>query len=148
MDSQSNGVIAQRNAINRRFYTQLPDLLPSRINTLASEITRGGRDDRARVEFMENYFSFAIRRPSIFHTREERVLSRFLKFVEREFSISTGEGGVGLFEIALLVDNSHVSSFVEIYAGAVYHDRRLTDDEYLRLKQILRGLKSHGSKIS
>ncbi|NTV48220.1 MAG: DUF3488 domain-containing transglutaminase family protein [Geobacteraceae bacterium] len=322
VDSQTNGVIAQRNAINRRFYTQLPDLLPSRINDLASEIISSGEDDRTRVALLENYFRnggyrystvdlvtgnraleqflfnkkqgnceffassfalllraagvpcrlvggylggeyndfggyylvtdakahvwveayiegsgweridpssfaanagevwvasrsrslflrfsmaldslnyfwnrsvisydfeqqvniarqvgsrlqginpskillnfvpylagiillaillFAVRRTSIFHTREQRVLSRFLEIVERDFSISTAEGGVGLFEIASLADNSHVSSFVEIYAGAVYHDRRLTDDEYLTLKHILLSLNSFGSKIS
>jgi transglutaminase-like putative cysteine protease len=322
VDSQTNGVIAQRNAINRRFYTQLPDLLPPRINALASEIIRGGRDDRARVALLENYFRnggyrystvdlatgnraleqfifedkkghceffassfalllraagvpcrlvggylggeyndfggyylvtdakahvwvevyiegsgweridpssfaanagevwlasrsrsfflrfsmaldllnyfwnrsvisydfeqqvniarqvgsrlqginpskilqslvpylagiilfalllFAVRRTSILHTREQRVLRRFLEIVEREFSISTVEGGVGLFEIASLADNRLVSSFVDIYAGAVYHDRRLTNDEYLTLKQILLSLNSFGSKIS
>ncbi len=321
-DSQSNGLIAQRNAINRRFYTQLPDLLPARIKALVLEIARAGRDDSARVEFLENYFRnggyrystvdlatgdraleqflfekkqghceffassfalllraadvpcrlvggylggeyndlggyylitdakahvwveayidgsgwvridpssfaanagevwaasssqnlllrislvldsinyvwnrsvisydfeqqvnivrhvgsrlqginpskilraslpyfagivllalllFAIRRASYFHNREQRVLSRFLRIIEREFSISTGDGGVGLFEIALLADNIHVSNFVKIYAGAVYHDRGLTDDEYLRLKQILRSLKGVESKIS
>jgi hypothetical protein len=91
---------------------------------------------------------FAVRRTSILHTREQRVLRRFLEIVEREFSISTVEGGVGLFEIASLADNRLVSSFVDIYAGAVYHDRRLTNDEYLTLKQILLSLNSFGSKIS
>lgn len=321
-DSQSNGLISQRNAINRRFYTQLPDRLSSRIKTLASEIYRGGVDDRSRVERLESYFRnggyrystadlaigekaleqflfqkkqghceffassfalllraadvpcrlvggylggeyndlggyyliteakahvwveayiegsgwvridpssfatnagevwvasgsrslllrfylvidafnyvwnrsvisynfeqqvnivrqagsrlqgvnpfsilrssvpyfagillfallhFAIRRTSCFQTRELRILKRFLQVVEREFTVSTGDGGVGLFEIASLADNVDVSNFVEIYAGAVYRDRRLTDDEYLSLKRILRNLNCIGTKIS
>ena len=321
-DSQPNGLIVQRNAINSRFYTQQPDQLPSRIKALASEIARGGRDDLARVKLLENFFRnggyrystvdlatgdrvleqflfekkqghceffassfalllraadipcrlvggylggeyndlggyyivndakahvwveayingsgwvridpssfatnagevwaeprsrslllqfsllldsfnyvwnrsvinydfeqqvkivgqvgsrlqginplkilrsslpyiigimlfalmlFAFRRASFFHNREQRILNRFLNIVEREFTVSAGDGRVGLFEIASLADNSHVSNFVEIYAGAVYHDRRLKDDEYICLKKILRSLESPGSKIS
>jgi len=321
-DSQTNGLIVQRNAIDRQFYLQLPERLPSRVKALASKIVRSGEYDRARVEFLENYFRnggyrystrdlatgdkaleqflfekkqghceffassfalllraagvpcrlvggylggeyndlggyylvtdakahvwveayiegsgwiridpsgfatnagdvwtapgsrslklritlvldsfnymwnrsvisydfeqqmniahnvgsrlqglnpskilrsfvpylagglllagllFAIRRVSPFRSREQRVLRRFLRTVERAFDISTGKGGVGLFEIASAADNSHVSNFIAIYAGAVYHDRKLTDDEYLRLQQILRALKRMESKKS
>ena len=84
---------------------------------------------------------FTARRFSLFCSRERRILNRFLRMVEREFDLSV-EGGVsGLFEIASVVDNCQVSEFVAIYAGAIYHDRRLADNEYLRLRQILRLLK-------
>jgi transglutaminase-like putative cysteine protease len=89
-----------------------------------------------------------LRRASIFHTREQRILRSFLRKVERKLGISTVEGEIGLFEIASAADNSHVYDFVEIYAGAVYHDRRLTDDEYLQLQKILRILRGAESKIS
>lgn len=84
---------------------------------------------------------FAAGRASLFRSREQRILHRFLRAVERESEMTDGEGGAGLFEIASAADNTHVSAFVTIYAGAVYHDRRLTDDEYLRLQRILRLLK-------
>lgn len=321
-DSQTNGLIAQRNAINRQFYLQLPDQLPARVKALASQIVRSGEYDRPRVDFLENYFRnggyrystrdlatgdkaleqflfvkkqghceffassfalllraagvpcrlvggylggeyndlggyylvtdskahvwveayiegsgwiridpsgfatnagevwtapgsrslklritlvldslnyawnrsvisydfeqqmniahnvssrlqglnpskilrsfvpylagglllagllFAVKRASPFRSRELRILRRFMRTVEREYDIPTGEGGAGLFEIASAADNSHVSNFVAIYAGAVYHDRKLTDDEYLRLQQILRALKMMESKKS
>lgn len=89
----------------------------------------------------------AARRTSIFRSREQRILRRFLRTIEHEFGILTGEGGTGLFEIASAAVNSHVSDFVAIYAGAVYHDRRVTDAEYQRLQHILRILKRSGSKI-
>lgn len=319
-DSQSNGLIAQRNKVNRRFYQQLPDRIPARVKALASEIVRTGKDDRARVELLENYFrnggyryttrdlatgdraleqflfekkqghceffasSFALllraagvpsrlvggylggeynelggyylvtdnkahvwveafiegngwiridpssfatnagevwsapksrtlklritllldsfnyawnrsvitydfeqqvniarkvgsrlqgidtskmlrssvpyfaaglllvallivfRRTPLFRSRERRILRRFLQKVDHEFGISTGEGGAGLFEIASAAENSHVSEFADIYAGAVYRDRRLTNEEYQRLRQILRILKGSEAK--
>jgi len=320
-DSQANGVTALRNSINRLFYLQLPDQLPSRVKILAAEIVRSGESDRSKVEFLENYFraggyrystsdlatgdraleqflfekkqghceffasSFALllraagvpsrlvggylggeynefggyylvsddkahvwveayfegsgweridpssfatnagelwtaptsqglmqrlsllldsinyawnrsvisydfeqqmtiarsvgsrlqgispeklfrsfvqylaggllvaglllsaRRASLFRSREQRILHRFLRKVGHEFGMSPLEGGAGLFEIAAASGNGHVSAFVAIYAGAVYHDRRLTDDEYLQLRKILRDMKGAKSKI-
>lgn len=90
---------------------------------------------------------FAVRQVPLFRSREQRILRRFLQTIEREFGLSTVEGGAGLFELSSAVHNSHVSDFVSIYAGAIYRDRRLTDDEYLRLRQLLRILKNGGSKI-
>ena len=84
---------------------------------------------------------FAARRSSLFSSRERRILDSFLRVVEREFGLSAGKGRDGLFEIASATGNSHVSSFVAIYAGAIYHDRKLTDEEYRRLWHILRVLK-------
>lgn len=85
---------------------------------------------------------FVVRRASLFRTREQRILQSFLHKVEKEFTVSTREGGEGLFEIASSTDNSYVADFVSIYAGAIYRDRRLTDDEYHKLQQILRIMKS------
>jgi transglutaminase-like putative cysteine protease len=319
-DSQINGLTVQRNTINRQFYLQLPDRLPTRIRALAAEIVRTGKDDRAKVNFLEDYFRkggfrysmkdlatgdkaleqflfgkkqgnceffassfalllraagvacrlvggylggeyndlggyyivtddkahvwveafikglgwlridpsgyainagdvwkapgsrslklsismaldsfnyvwnrsvitydfeqqmnvarqvgsrlqginpakvlrssvpyfagglllagvlFVVSKVSLFSSREQRILNRFFKTIVHRFSVSTGKGGVGLFEIALAAENSHVSDFVEIYAGAVYHDRKLSDDEYHKLQQILRVMRSEKSK--
>ncbi len=89
---------------------------------------------------------FAARRASLFRSREQRILHRFLRTVRRDFNISGGEGGAGLFEIASAADNSQVSAFVSIYAGAVYHDRSLTNEEYLQLQNILQILKGGKAK--
>jgi hypothetical protein len=85
----------------------------------------------------------AVRRSSLLLPREERILRSFLHTVERKFNISTGEGRLGLFELSAAADNEYVADFVAMYAGAVYHDRRLTDDEYRRLQQILGALKQY-----
>ena len=313
--SQSTGIYRQRNSIDRPFYLQLPDQLPDRIRSLASDITRSGEDDRARVELLEKYFhignyryattnlstgdkaleqflfetkqgnceffasSFALLlraagvpcrlvggflggeynelggyylvtdnkahvwveayiersgwmrvdpssfatnageiwpvpktpdlilrvalvidslnylwnrsvisydfeqqmknvyylglrlqglnplhvlrnfapyfagvlllsgllyaagRAALFRSREQRILRHFLRMVEREFHCSARDGEMGLFEIVSATNNRHISDFVAIYAGAVYHDRKLTDEEYLGLQQLLRRLK-------
>jgi hypothetical protein len=89
---------------------------------------------------------FAARRTSLFRSREQRILQRFLKTVAREFGIPIEERRAGLFEIAVAADNSHVSDFVTMYAGAVYRDRKLTDEEYRQLRQILQILKREKSK--
>lgn len=92
---------------------------------------------------------FVIKRYSGFLSREQRILQSFLHTVERKFGISTGRGQIGLFEIADAVDNNQqVSAFVAIYAGAIYHDRRLTDGEYIRLRQITQDLKGMETKKS
>ncbi|MHB8123366.1 MAG: transglutaminase family protein [Desulfuromonadaceae bacterium] len=83
---------------------------------------------------------YCVRRTSLFTSREQRILNSFLLVIEREFDISPGKGGAGLFEMASTADNDNVSEFVAIYAGAVYRDRRLTDMEYQRMQQILRVL--------
>lgn len=321
-ESQINGVIQQRNAINKRFYLQLPDHIPDRVQILAGKFTQAGKDDRTKVELLENYFRngnyrystkelatgdralelfifdkkqghceffassfalllrltgvpcrlvggylggeyneiggyyiitenkahvwveayidgsgwvridpssfavnagevwtnknsqnlllhatlaldslnhlwnrmvitydfeqqmnavsrvssriqtinpanilrslfpygagilllaaimFTVRRSSLLLSREERILRSFLRAVEHTFGISTGEGRVGLFELSATADNKSVSDFVSIYAAAVYRDRSLTDNEFLRLQRILQDLKELKSKKS
>jgi hypothetical protein len=88
------------------------------------------------------------RRSMIFRPREQRILHNFLQTVERTFFISAGNGSIGLFELSAEADNMYISDFVTIYAGAVYHDRRLTDEEYLRLQHILSDLKGIKAKKS
>lgn len=91
---------------------------------------------------------YAVHTLHFFRSREQRILLRFLRMADREFGLSSMGGTVGLFEIASQAGNSHVSQFVTIYAGAVYHDRTLTDNEYGHLQEILRTLAGVGSKIS
>ena len=81
---------------------------------------------------------FVVRRSSLFVKREERILRRFILRVERDCGIGIQQGQVGLIEISDKIGSERATEFVGIYAGAVYRDRRLTDEEYLRLQQILR----------
>jgi hypothetical protein len=77
-------------------------------------------------------------RQRLFPSREERLLRAFYRRVERDCGVRPERGRVGLFELADLTGNNRVRAFAEIYAGAVYRDRRLTDDEFLHLKRIMR----------
>ena len=77
-------------------------------------------------------------RRRLFPSREERLLRTFYRRVELDFSVTVERGRVGLFELADQTDNPAVREFVGLYAGAVYRDRKLTDEEYKRLWQIVR----------
>jgi transglutaminase-like putative cysteine protease len=70
-------------------------------------------------------------------SREKRLLRRFHRQVGREFGLVLVPGHQGLFEIATLTGSDRVREFAEIYAGAVYRDRRLTADEARRLEALL-----------
>ncbi len=80
---------------------------------------------------------FVVLRTSLFRRREERILRRFQCRLEKEYGIDNRQGRLGLFEIADQVGNERVREFAGIYAGALYRDRRLTDQEYRRLQRIL-----------
>jgi hypothetical protein len=90
----------------------------------------------------------AVRRSTLFCTREERILRRFLIKMAHGGGKPATTGGPGLLELAAASDNAQVAEFVSIYAGAVYHDRSLTDGEYARLRQLLKILKPVEVKIS
>jgi hypothetical protein len=77
-------------------------------------------------------------RKRLFPSREERLLRAFYRRVERDCGIVIERGRVGLFDIVALTANTRVREFADIYAGAVYRDRRLVDDEYCQLRQIVR----------
>jgi transglutaminase-like putative cysteine protease len=70
-------------------------------------------------------------------SQEERLLRRFYRGIERECGVTVKRGRQGLFEIAELTGNERVREFVDIYAGAVYRDRKLADQEVQRLKRII-----------
>jgi len=82
---------------------------------------------------------FALRgRKYLFPSREERLLRAFYRRVRLDCSVTVERGRVGLLELADLTGNPKVRLFTETYAGAVYRDRRLTEDEFRRLRQIVR----------
>jgi hypothetical protein len=66
------------------------------------------------------------------------LLRAFYRRVERDCSVTVERGRVGLFELAALSGNPRVRLFADTYAGVVYRDRRLTDDEFGRLRRLVR----------
>ena len=78
-----------------------------------------------------------LNRKRLFPSREERLLRTLYRRVRRKCGVVIEPGRVGLFEIADRTDNQAVRDFAAMYAGAVYRDRRLTDQEFERLKRIL-----------
>jgi len=79
-----------------------------------------------------------VRRRGLFASRNERLLRRFYRLVERDCGIRAESGKLGLFETAGLAGNDAAMEFAAIYAGALYRDRRLTAHEITRLHRILR----------
>ena len=77
-------------------------------------------------------------RKRLFPTRQERLLRAFYRRVGRDCGLRVERGRVGLFELADLAGNPHVRAFADLYAGAVYRDRRLSEEEYIQLKLMLR----------
>ena len=83
-------------------------------------------------------FIFVARRKMFFRSREERILRSFLRRAEQDFGFDGRQRRMGLFEIAEESGSKEMMEFVNIYAGAVYRDRRLTDEECWALREILR----------
>jgi len=82
-------------------------------------------------------YMILLRRKRLFLSREERLLRAFYRRVERDCSVMVERGRVGLFELADRTGNPRVRLFADTYAGAVYRDRRLSEDEYRRLRQMV-----------
>ncbi len=71
-----------------------------------------------------------------FFRPENRLLARFRLEVEKKFGVSRDEKA-GLFDIAERTGDPNIREFVDIYASAIYHDRRLTDEEIAKLRKLL-----------
>jgi transglutaminase-like putative cysteine protease len=82
--------------------------------------------------------AFAARRKLFFRSREEKILQTFLLQAERDSGSVAGRVRKGLFEIAKESGSEKMMEFVHIYAGAVYRDRVLTDEEYRLLRKMVR----------
>ena len=73
-------------------------------------------------------------------SREERILTRFLRKVRRAYRIHVSPE-TGLHELAATLDNPLVFRFVALYGSAVYHDRKLEPEEMRELAMLIRNLK-------
>jgi hypothetical protein len=87
---------------------------------------------------LTSVLAIIVRRPRLFASRNERLLRRFYRLIERDCGIRTEPGRLGLFETAGLAGNDAAREFAAIYAGALYRDRKLTTHELARLRGILR----------
>jgi transglutaminase-like putative cysteine protease len=72
-------------------------------------------------------------------SREERVLRKFLRMVKRRSSFAILPS-TGLHELAALAGDPLIDEFVAVYGRAVYHDRKLSGEEYRYLRKILQAL--------
>ncbi len=72
-------------------------------------------------------------------SREERILRKFLRLVERKYSFAILPS-TGLQELATLSNDPLIDRFVSIYGGAVYCDRELTSEEYRLLRELLKSI--------
>jgi protein-glutamine gamma-glutamyltransferase len=80
-----------------------------------------------------------LKRPA---TEEERVLRQFRRAVRRLYP-EIDLARTGLFELAQQSGDQMVQEFVVTYGAALYGDRRLRQDELVRLNTVLRRLKQH-----
>jgi transglutaminase-like putative cysteine protease len=79
--------------------------------------------------------------PHLQATREERLLRRYLKTVEKRFGKETIRPGSGLEEIAGRTGDERCREFAAIYGGALYRDRPLEAEEQRRLATLVRALR-------
>lgn len=87
-----------------------------------------------------------VKRRTLFPAREERLLRGFFRRLERDCGIQTERRRRGLFDLARLSANERVDEFVAVYTGALYRDRALTDEEYERLRRLVRAGFRDGTK--
>lgn len=70
---------------------------------------------------------------------EERLLKGLRKALRCRYGL-TPSPATGLHEAVQKIDNPALHEFVTIYTGAIYRDRKLTGEEMVRLKALLREL--------
>jgi hypothetical protein len=82
-------------------------------------------------------------RKRLFLSWEHRALRLFYRTIKRDCGMSIRQGKQRLLEIAGETGNTNTKEFTEIYAGAIYRDRRLTSEEYAKLKEMAKKGFSH-----
>lgn len=70
------------------------------------------------------------------HSREERVLMRFLRTVKKRYRIQLTPG-MGLLELSASIDDAAARRFVALYTGKIYRDRRLEPEEIRELNRLI-----------
>jgi len=82
--------------------------------------------------------TLALKRRVLFPRREELLLKGFYRRLERDCGVAVQPDSQGVFDLASLAGCKRAREFADIYASAIYRDRKLTDDEYIRLKKLLK----------
>ncbi|MBT0652894.1 transglutaminaseTgpA domain-containing protein [Geomobilimonas luticola] len=73
--------------------------------------------------------------------REERLLKILFTLVRRRYGVEWPPDK-GLHELARTLDEPRITRFVQMYGDVVYHDRKLSRDEYIRLRSLLAELRA------
>ena len=72
--------------------------------------------------------------------REERLLRRYLRAVRRRYRLTELSPAVGLQELARRTGDPRCRSFAELYGGAIYRGKRLSEEDLQRLQALVREL--------
>jgi len=74
---------------------------------------------------------------------EARLVGRFLRLVRKKYRPPALPPEIGLEELAGELDDPDCREFARIYGRALYRDRRLSEEEIKRLKELLGRLKTN-----
>lgn len=77
-------------------------------------------------------------RSLLLESREQRLLRRYYHRLEKECGLTVEPGKQGVFELAAASRSQVAEEFALIYGAAVYHGRRLDDQEYRQLRALCR----------
>ncbi len=78
-------------------------------------------------------FPFIFRKKFRYVSREEKIVKRFMKRVRKKYPLAVIDPAAGLQDIAKAVNEPGIHHFADLYCSVVYRDRKLSDDEYMRL---------------
>lgn len=73
-------------------------------------------------------------------SREERILRAFLRRLRKKHQLDAIPAATGLQALAEQLDDSVCREFAETFGGGVYRDRKLTEKELKRLRELVRRL--------
>jgi hypothetical protein len=73
---------------------------------------------------------------------EERVLRTFFKKIAKKYPHVSRSSSTGLIELAEQTSDPHVREFAEIFCGSFYRDRRPTDSQMVRLRELLKAMEN------
>lgn len=71
-------------------------------------------------------------------SREERIVEQFLTVLRERHGVRREDSSTGLHDLAAQAGSEAAKEFVAIYSGSVYRDRKLSDKEYRRLRELLK----------
>ena len=82
--------------------------------------------------------AFVLLRRHRWRSREERIVESFLTVLRERHDVRREDSSTGLHDLAAQAESEAAKEFVAIYSGSVYRDRKLSDREYRRLRELLK----------